>query len=180
MRDTHYIREQEEFLFLLRFNLLEYLKIFTPYHPDKSLMNTQHYDTVETIRTKLANVIRYDKPARINAKEFPIKTTIPEIRLETFADLDAYIVDLNKRKAGYQIRAMAYNEPLNITRNKFNAFLWEVMYSNGQDRLTTEAEQAIQHLVEAAELTEKEENGFYSDLVYNPYTLNGKQEEYFF
>lgn len=173
MRDTHYMKEKDEFLFLYRFNLLAYLKVSNEFHPDKMHMDRKHFDDSQVIREKLGNVIHFDKPARSNASMFPVNVNLPETHLDTVEDLENYIAELNKRKAGFAMSAMHYKVSLNVIQNKVNANLYDLLSQYNSVRLQPEAEAALSYLVEAAGLDDTQEYGFYSELLNNKYAWNG-------
>lgn len=171
MRDTHFLKEQFEFLFLYRFNLMEYFKIYNEFHPNKQSMTKDSYDDVKTVQDKIKTLIHYDRPAKSNPSSFPIKITIPETYIETIKDLDDYAVQLNKKRAGFIMNSMHYTEPMQLVYGRFNAALFDVMYKHNLQALQDEAEQAIEYLVESCELTSEEREGFYRDFVNNSTAL---------
>jgi hypothetical protein len=167
------MRARGEFMFLLRFNLLAYLKINNQHHPDKIHMTKNAYDDLDTVREKVATVIHFNKPARNNTAEYPINITFPERKLETIHELDMYIAELNKHRAGFIMSSMHYKMPLVNIQNRINARLFELMYSHNSASLQGEAEEAIAYIASICNFTETEEANFYSDILNNQYAWNG-------
>ena len=168
MRDTRFLNEKNEFMFLYRFKLMEYFSIYTEYHPDPRHMNAECYDTEQQIQDKLATVINVKSPSLINYKDFVINITIPEAKLETIHDLENYIVELNKRKSGFIMRSMTHKENMVEVENLLAAQVFDIMYRHGLASLQEEAEQAVQQLVKTAGYSQVEAQNFYRDLKNNP------------
>ena len=146
---------------------MEYFKIYNEFHPNKQSMTRDAYDDVDTVREKVKTLIHFDKPARSSSSSFPVNAVIPETKINTMEDLENYIVELNKKKAGFVINSMHYTEPMQLVYGKLNAEWFDVMYAKGLQSLQDEAERAVQYLVESCGLSVEETEGFYRDLVNN-------------
>lgn len=171
MRDNHFLKEKDEFLFLYRFNLMEYFKIYNEYHPNKKNMTQEVYDTPEAIQNKVSMLINFDKPARINPEAYPISLTMPSKELTNIAELDVYIEELNKRRGGFVMASMVYKQPATVVKNMLNAQIFDIMYKHNMHALQDEAERAIEYIVDSCELSLQQSENFYRDLLNNSNAL---------
>lgn len=152
-----------EFSMLFRFRLYSYYKLFTVYTPDTHNVSAAGYDDLETLRTKILGFVKYDN--MVPEEDFVINYTPPTKQLHTIKEFKDFMIDLNKKMSSYEIKRVMHGDDLSETLRKFEMKIVDALSEHGMMQFTDGVLGIISDLVETLQLSGKEKEGFYRDLV---------------
>ena len=158
---------RDEFVALFRYRLFSYYKLYTRYTPNPSRVSREGFDSLEQLREKIKGYIKYHNPATVPESEFVINYTPPVKQLHTVKELKDYIAALSRTLQGFDMRRIAEGDTLPASISKFQMSIVEELATYNLTAFIDNVLDVIAEIPILLELSDKETQAFYRDLVNN-------------